>query len=101
MKKILVVIAFLVVGTVLAACLPENPQDVQPYCKAQYEALLVEYPNYPQAFIGACVAYLQTENPSAFVSLCGYEPFRLSLENPEIETRAECINYIKNYVPEE
>jgi len=101
MKKILVVLAFVLVATVLISCLPEKPQDVLPYCKDSYNALLVDYPDYPSSFIGACVSYFQTGKTDAFVSLCGYEPFRESLEMPEIDTKHECIEYIKDFTPPE
>jgi hypothetical protein len=97
MKKLLFVLAILLIAALVTACYPENPKDVQPYCKAMYEAQLVTYPDYPHAFIGACVAYYQNGNPHAFVSLCGYEPFIASLENPAITTKKECIQYILNF----
>ena len=95
MKKILLILVFFMIVVFIASCVPEKPQEVLPYCKNQYDILLAQYPDYPQAFIGACVAYYQTGKTSAFTGLCGNETFRTSLERPEITTREECIQYIK------
>ena len=95
MKRILAVIGVILIISFLASCVPVEPDEMLPYCKTQYEFLLNDYPDYPQAFIGACVAYLQSEKPTAFVSLCRYEPFRESIESEEIDTKQECIQYIK------
>ena len=99
MNKIILVVLVVLAAAMLASCVPVEPKDMLPYCKGQYETLLVEHPDYPHAFIGACVSTLQTGKPTAFVSLCGYEPFRESLEMPEIDTKKECMDYIKNYQP--
>lgn len=95
MKKIIIMVVLILVVCLLPSCIPIEPKEMQPYCREQYEVLLVEYPDYPHAFIGACVAYLQSGKPTAFVSLCGYEPFRESIEIEEIDTKHECIQYIK------
>ncbi|PKO05824.1 MAG: hypothetical protein CVU41_10415 [Chloroflexi bacterium HGW-Chloroflexi-3] len=99
MKKIFIVLFILVGAALLASCveLPDEPQEYLPWCKEQYQQLLAEYPDYPPAFIGACVSTMQTGKPTAYVSLCGYEPFRESLEDPSITTKKECIQYILNY----
>ncbi len=99
MNKIILVVLVVLTAAMLASCVPVEPKDMLPYCKEQYEMRLVVYPDYPHAFIGACVSTLQTGKPTAFVSLCGYEPFRESLEMPEIDTKKECMDYIKNYEP--
>lgn len=95
MKKIIVMVVLILAVSFLTSCIPIEPNEMHPYCEEQYEALLIEYPDYPHAFIGACVAYLQSGKPTAFVSLCGYEPFRESIEIEEIDTKHECIQYIK------
>lgn len=99
MKKLCVILLFFMAAALLASCveLPDEPQEYAPWCKEQYQQLLVEYPDYPPAFIGACVSYLQTEKSTAFVSLCGYEPFRESLDEPTITTKKECIQYIIHF----
>ncbi len=97
MKKISIFLVIILAATLLASCFPEEPRDVLPYCKNLYESQLIEYPDYPPAFVGACVSYYQTGKASAFVSLCGYEPFRESLEDPSITTKKECIQYILNH----
>ena len=99
MKKWIVLVVVLLAATFAASCVPEKPQDVQPYCRNSYEAMLAEYPDYPHAFIGACVSYFETGKVNAFKSLCGNESFRLSLEVPGIETKQECIQYIKSLQP--
>lgn len=97
MKKLLLILAFFMITAFITSCVPEKSQGVLPCCKDQYDLLLGQYPDYPQAFIGACVAYYQTGKTSAFTGLCGNEIFRASLERPEVTTREECIQYIKNY----
>ena len=99
MRQLILIVVIVMVAGMLASCVPVEPRDMLPYCKSQYEMLLVEYPDYPHAFIGACVSSLQSGKPTAFVSLCGYEPFVESLEIPEIDTKKECMDYIKNYEP--
>jgi hypothetical protein len=96
MKKLLIILVFLLVAAMLSACIPENPKDVLPYCKSIYEAQLVEHPDYPHSFIGYCVSYFQTGKSTAAVSLCGYEPFIESIGDPEITTKKDCIQYILN-----
>jgi len=97
MKKISIVLVIILAVILIASCVPVEPKDVLPYCKNAYADLLVAFPDYPPAFVGACVSYYQTGNASAFVSLCKYEPFRDSLEVPSITTQRECIQYILNY----
>ena len=100
MKKLVMFIIFATLISMLASCVPVEPQDMQPYCREQYENLLIVYPEYPHAFIGACVSYLQTGKATAYVSLCGYEPFRESIEEDKgviLDTKKDCIDYIKDY----
>jgi hypothetical protein len=100
MKKISFLIIIMVVGMLLVSCIPVEPKDMLPYCKAQYDQLLITDPDYPPAFIGACVSSLQTGKPTAFMALCGYEPFWAQLNETEgvnITSKKECINYIKNF----
>lgn len=99
MKKFFVILLYFMVAAVLASCveLPDEPQEYLPWCKEMYQSQLAIYPDYPPAFIGACVSTMQTGKPTAYVSLCGYEPFRESLEQPSITTKKECIQYILNY----
>lgn len=101
MKKfmLVIVIVIVIVAGMLASCVPVEPKDMLPFCKSQYEALLAEYPDYPHAFIGACVSSLQTGKYTAFVSLCGYEPFVQSIGITEIDTKKECMDFIRNYEP--
>jgi hypothetical protein len=97
MKKVPLVLVFLLVTILLASCapplppLPTKPNEVLPFCKALYEIQLELYPDYPHAFVGACVQYYQTGKSNAMVSLCGYEPFRESIG---VNTREECKQYI-------
>ncbi len=100
MKQLMLVVVIVMVAGMLASCVPVEPRDMLPYCKGQYEILLAEHPDYPHAFIGACVSYLQTGKPTAYVSLCGYEPFREGIEEHEgieINTKKECMDFIRNY----
>lgn len=96
MKKIPLLLVVIMAITLIAACVPVEPKDVLPYCKSAYEGLLIDDPDYPPAFVGACVSYFQTGKATAFVSLCKYEPFRDSLEIPSITTQKDCIQYIIN-----
>ncbi len=98
MKKVLLVFGLLILIALTSACVPTEPQDVLAYCKDTYES---SSSNYPPAFIGACVAYFQTGKPTAFVSLCGSPVFLAELNDPEglnagVETRAECIAFLRN-----
>ena len=100
MKKIGLVIVLLLVVSLLVSCVPVEPKDMLPYCKAQYETLLLEDPDFPQAFVGACVSNLQTGKATAFVSLCRYEPFRARIAAEtgiSMDTRQDCVIYIRNY----
>jgi hypothetical protein len=99
MKKLSVILLLFIAAALLASCveLPDEPQEYSPWCKEIYNDFLISDPDYPPAFIGACVSYLQTEKSTAFVSLCGYEPFRESLEDPSINTKKDCIQYIINF----
>jgi len=98
MKKLVLAVVLLSLIGILSACVPTEPQDVLAYCKETYES---QFPNYPPAFIGACVAYWQTEKPTAFVSLCGSPAFWADLNDPDgpnagVETRTECIAFLRN-----
>jgi hypothetical protein len=100
MKKIVMFIIVVIVVSALASCVPVEPKDMQPYCRQQYENLLIEHPDYPHAFIGACVSNLQSGNINAFASLCGYEPFRTQIEEEfsiTLDTKKDCIDFIKNF----
>ncbi|PKN98358.1 MAG: hypothetical protein CVU42_12565 [Chloroflexi bacterium HGW-Chloroflexi-4] len=99
MKMIIVILALALSVFLIASCVPVEPNEMLPFCKTQYETLINENPDYPQAFIGACVAWLQSEKPTSFISLCGYEPFRQEIEasaNIEIGSKHDCILYIKS-----
>jgi len=100
MNKLIVAVVIVMLAGMLASCEPDKPSEVLPYCNSMYEGLLAEYPDYPHAFIGACVSYYQTGKTTAFVSLCDYEPFVESIGIPEIDTKKECMDYIRNYQPE-
>ncbi|QRN84509.1 hypothetical protein JR338_13070 (plasmid) [Chloroflexota bacterium] len=96
MKKILMVAVLLILISVLSACVPTEPQDVLAYCKETYES---DFPDYPPAFIGACVAFWQSEKPTAFVSLCGSPAFRADLNadlGSDVQTRTECIALLRS-----
>ncbi|MBG0770542.1 MAG: hypothetical protein H0S82_02485 [Anaerolineaceae bacterium] len=98
MKKVLLVIGLLILIALSSACVPTEPQDVLAYCKDTYES---GFPDYPPAFIGACVAYWQSGKTTAFVSLCGSPAFLADLNDPEglnagVETRSECIAFLRN-----
>lgn len=96
MKKCLLIVGLFILIGVLSACIPTKPQDVLAYCKESYET---DFPDYPPAFVGACVAFWQTEKPTALVALCGSPAFRADLNNPEglnagVENRTECIAFL-------
>ncbi|MBG0786852.1 MAG: hypothetical protein H0S79_17285 [Anaerolineaceae bacterium] len=96
MKKLLLVAVLLILFGVLSACIPTEPKDILPYCKETYES---DFPDYPPAFIGACVSFFQTEKPTAFVSLCGSPAFRADLNadlGSDIQTRQDCIALLKS-----
>ena len=98
MKKFLLVVVLLLLIGALGACVPTEPQDMIAYCKEIHEQ---DFPNYPPAFVGACVAFLQTEKPTALVSLCGSAAFRAELNDPDglnagVENRQECITFLHN-----
>lgn len=100
MKNILIFIFVVVILGMLASCVPVEPKDMLPYCKARYELMLDEDPDFPRAYIGACVSNLQSGNINAFASLCGYEPFRELIEEDlgiTLDTKKDCIDFIKSY----
>lgn len=100
MKKVFLILSVLTITILLASCVSVEPKDMLPYCKEQYQELLADDPEFPPAYIGACVAYLQTEKPNAFAALCGYEPFWEMIEESEeipIDSRKDCQEYFKNY----
>lgn len=97
-KKVLLVLSVFIIAILVASCVPDEPSEVLPYCHDQYEDLLIDDPNFPPAFIGACVAYWQSEEPTAFVSLCGYEPFWEMIEmdvGDPIDSRKACTDFIR------
>lgn len=98
MKKFLWIALLLIVIGVLGACVPTEPQDMLAYCKETYES---DFQDYPPAFVGACVAFLQTERPTALIALCGTPAFWAELNDPEglnagIENRQDCIAFLHN-----
>ncbi len=100
MKQIIGILALTLVVFLLASCVPVEHDEMLPFCKTQYETLLGEYPDYPPAFVGACVSWLQSGKPTAFVSLCGYESFRQQImdgNDVELNNRQDCIQFIKNF----
>lgn len=99
MKNKFFLVGILFVVILLASCVPVEPSEMLPYCKDQYQILLGEDPNFPPAFVGACVANLQSGKPTAFISLCGYEPFWEMIEDGQevtIDSRRDCQDYIKS-----
>ena len=106
MKKILFVLFIASVLALLSSCapipnpFPTSPDEVLPYCQAEYEKLLEINPDFPPAYVGACVAAFQSGEPTAFVALCGYEPFWEMIGDPEITSRKECMDYLRNYESE-
>ena len=108
MNKVLLILALFVVASLLISCVPTEPQDMLPYCKDKYEQLkagtfpgqTTAYPDLPPAYIGACVSNMQSGKPSAFASLCDYEPFKNEIEyvyKITVDTRQECINFLQHY----
>ena len=97
-KKSVFVLVVLIV--LVSACVPEAPQDIPKYCQDEYEKLLVIDPDFPPAFIGACISSLQTDNIQAFKALCGYEPFWQELSPVGITSRKDCIQFLNEYEPE-
>jgi len=98
-KKAFLIVGVLAIAVLLASCEPVEPSEMLPYCKEQYQNLLAEDPDFPPAFIGACVANLQSGKPNAYVSLCGYEPFWEMIEESEeitIDSRKACQEYFKS-----
>jgi hypothetical protein len=98
-KKAFLIVGVLVIAVLLASCVPVEPNEMLPYCKDRYEILLIDDPNFPPAFIGACVANLQSGKPTAFISLCGYEPFWEMIEEGQevtIDSRKACQEYFKS-----
>jgi len=98
MQKLKLLVAVIVMGVLLVSCglppLPEHPREVKPFCENIYQINLEENPDFPNAFIGACIAYFQTGNTTAFVSLCRHEPI---WEDIGVTSKAECMDYFKNY----
>lgn len=99
MKKVFFILGVFVILVLLASCVPVEPSDMLPYCKEQYEILLIDDPDFPPAYVGACVANLQSGKPTAFISLCGYEPLWEMIEESEeisIDSRKDCQEFIKS-----
>lgn len=99
MKKLQMLVALIVMAVLLVSCgsppLPEHPKEVKPFCENIYLENLEADPEFPNAFIGACIAYLQSGDTTAFVSMCSYEPL---WEDIEVTSRTECIHFILSYV---
>ena len=103
-NTILLIMLLILAGTLIISCgpiLPEEPQEVETYCKQAYELLVADYPDFPPSFIGYCVATLQTGKPTGFQGLCSSESFRIALvdiENDvtELLSRKECILYFQD-----
>lgn len=109
MRKLMFVVVLLGATLILSSCGPivigpETPADTHDYCVEMYQEMLLEHPDYPKAFIGACVSFWQTGKTNAFVSLCGYEPFWQDMmdgnEGLVITSRQECMDFIRNYESE-
>jgi hypothetical protein len=100
MKKVLLIVLLCLVASLLASCAPTEPKEMLPYCITLYEESLVDYPDLPKSYIGACVANMQTGKASAFASLCDWEPLWAMIEESEegvtITSRQECIQYLHN-----
>jgi hypothetical protein len=73
MKKLLFFLALIMVVSALTACLPDEHNEILPWCKQAYTNLLVDYPDLPKSFIAGCVTSFQNGNMTAFGSLCGWE----------------------------
>lgn len=97
MKKFQWILVLLILASViLSSCIPfpEEPQEVYPFCQELYADLLIDDPDFPHAFIGFCVATLQTGDTRAAQGLCGYEGI---WEELGVHSRKECIEYFKTY----
>lgn len=97
MKKTILLVVLLMV-ILLSACVPTEPKDFLPFCQANYESLLVEYPNLPQSYIGACVSALASDNKAAsYSALCNSQPLWDAINdayNAGIDSRQDCIDFI-------
>lgn len=96
MKKLAFVLGLVLVGLLMASCVPVEPKDMLPYCKEQYAQLLEQDPNFPHGYIGYCVASLQTGKNTAYQPLCNYEPVWQMIEDEmgvPITTRQECRDF--------
>ena len=97
MKKLhLKIILIILVSVILTSCInfPEEPHEVLPFCKELYEDLLINDPDFPHAFIGYCVATIQTGEPRAFQGMCRYEGI---WDEIGVSSRKECIDYFKSF----
>lgn len=95
MKKAnILALGLLIAGLLLTSCveLPENPQEVQPFCEELYQDLLGDYPDFPHSFIGYCVATLQTGEPRGYQGLCASASFRDVIG---VTTRQQCFEYFE------
>lgn len=94
-RSILFIVLFIVATFALSSCVP-LPQERLPACQELYANLLGEYPDYPQAFVGFCVASLATGKPTAYQGMCGYEVVWESIAaegGPTLTSRQECMEY--------
>jgi len=100
MKNILMVLSLFIVVAFVASCAPTEPREMLPYCQTEYEELLQTDPNFPHAFIGYCVAMMQTDKYVAYQPLCNYEPvwemIEEAYEGVSITSKSECFQFFKS-----
>lgn len=93
MKRLLLTIVLLIMASViLSSCIPQEPQDVLPFCQELYEDLLSGDPDFPHVFIGYCVATIQTGETRAAQGLCRYEGL---WDDIGVSSRKECVEYLE------
>ena len=90
MKKTLVVLVVTFIFLLMAACVPENPEEIPQYCQEMYDA----NPDYPPAFVGACISVLESGNYGGMASLCGWEELQIEMG---FSSRKECVQYFVHY----
>ena len=79
----------------LQAVQGEDKQEDFDFCRERYDSFLQQDPDFPVAFVSACVSNLKNGNVGAFAALCGYEPYReLFLGQPDM-TKQECTEYFR------
>lgn len=104
-KSIFLIILFCGASILLSSCgpiFPDEPNEYLPWCQDLYNDVLIEYPGFPQSFIGYCVATMKNGKPIAYQGMCGYEVVWQAIEEEvnandppyiSITSRQECIDY--------